>query len=135
MGRKNQSSYYSKPIERIHADFKGICALCGNYVEIADASRDHIIPRAAGGGNGRDNIQLTHKTCNNRKGDEVYPDDWREQLKRDMTIPKGYCCSYCSRPIEKWQKTKKMVQQTIKNGRIVAMHSWCLEEGIKYGTL
>lgn len=129
------SSYYSKPLERIHSDFKGICALCGRYVELKDASRDHIIPRSMGGGNGRDNIQLTHKTCNNRKGNEVYPADWQEQLKRSMAIPKGYHCSYCSQSIEKWQKERKFVTQAIINGRIVALHTWCNDERVRYGTL
>lgn len=132
---RNQSSYYSKPLERIHRDFNGICALCGNEVDLKDASRDHIIPRAAGGGNGRDNIQLTHKTCNNRKGDTLYPKDWQEQLKRAMIIPKGYCCTYCSQEILKWQKDKNLVTQMIRNGRIIAVHTWCNEENIKYGSI
>src|SRR5437899_12829912 len=103
MSKTNQSSYYSKPLDKIHRDFKGICALCGGYVEIEQASRDHIIPRSLGGGNNRENIQLTHKTCNNRKGDTLYPVDWQEQLKRAMTIPKGYHCAYCSQEIKKWR--------------------------------
>lgn len=134
MSKMGEISYYSKPLEKIHADFKGICALCGNYVELKDASRDHIIPRSKGGGNGRNNIQLTHKTCNNRKGDDVYPIDWQEQLKRAVVIPKGYHCAYCSQEILKWQKSKKLVTQVIKNGRITAVHTWCRDEGVKYGT-
>jgi 5-methylcytosine-specific restriction endonuclease McrA len=133
MGRKNQSSYYSKPIARIHADFNGICALCGEYVEIADASRDHIVPRSAGGGNGRDNIQLTHKSCNNLKGDLVYPKDWQEQLKREMVIPNGYHCLYCSNVITKQQKDYQYVAKVIVQGKIRALHTWCNEERIKYG--
>lgn len=132
---RTQSSYYSKPLERIHRDFNGICALCGGYVELEDASRDHIIPRSQGGGNGRDNIQLTHKTCNNRKGDTLYPKDWQEQLKRAMVIPKGYHCVYCSQEIMKWQKERDMVTQMIRNGRIVAVHTWCNEENVKYGSI
>jgi 5-methylcytosine-specific restriction endonuclease McrA len=133
MGRKNQSSYYSKPIARIHADFGGICALCGNFVELSDASRDHIIPRSKGGGNGRDNIQLTHKSCNNLKGDISYPVDWQEQLKRDMVIPKGYQCRYCSQEINKQHKDYQYVAKVIVQGKIVALHTWCNEERIKYG--
>jgi hypothetical protein len=135
MGNRNsEPSYYSKPLLKIHADFKGICALCGRYVEIEEASRDHIIPRSQGGGNGRDNIQLTHKRCNNMKGDVLYPVDWQEQLKRSMIIPKGYCCAYCSQAIEKWQKDKKLITQAIRNGKIIAIHTWCNEERVKYGS-
>lgn len=134
MGRKNQSSYYSKPLARIHADFHGICALCGEYVEIEDASRDHIVPRAKGGGNGRDNIQLAHKSCNNLKGDIEYPDDWREQLKRDLVIPKGYRCRYCDQEITKQHKDWQYVSKIITKGKILALHTWCNEERVKYGS-
>lgn len=133
MTRKNTSSYYSQPIERIHRDFKGICALCGRYVEIEDASRDHIIPRSRGGDNGRANIQLTHKTCNNNKGDDLYPENWREQLKRGVSVPDGYYCPHCSQPIRKWHKEQGYVSAMIQRGRIKAVHTWCQDEMIKYG--
>jgi len=133
MSRGNQSSYYSKPITRIHADFKGICALCGEYVELEDASRDHIIPRAAGGGNGPDNIQLTHKQCNNMKGDQVYPTNWQEQLSREMSIPHGYHCQYCSTPITKFHKKNQYVSKIFHNGKLLAIHSWCNKDRLKYG--
>lgn len=133
MGQRNTASYYSKPIERIHRDFNGICALCGKYVEIEDASRDHIIPRAAGGGNERKNIQLTHKACNNLKGSVVYPDNWQEKLKQTMVIPKGYRCCYCDLEITGWQKKADLVNKIIARGKIVALHEWCDEERLKYG--
>jgi hypothetical protein len=87
-----------------------------------------------GGGNGRDNIQLTHKTCNNLKGDIVYPTDWKEQLKREMVIPKGYHCCYCSMEITTQQKKHKWVSKVIIKGKLHALHSWCNEERIKYGS-
>lgn len=133
MGQRTAASYYSKPIARIHEDFKGICALCGRYVKLEDASRDHIIPRAAGGGNGRDNIQLTHKACNNLKGSVVYPDNWQEQLKREMVIPKGYRCRYCDLEILQWQKKAGLVEKVIVGGKIIGLHEWCNEERLKYG--
>jgi hypothetical protein len=134
LGQKNQSSYYSKPITRIHADFNGICALCGGYVELKDASRDHIIPRSEGGGNGRDNIQLTHKKCNNLKGNVVYPKNWQEQLQREMVIPQGYRCRYCEMPITNQHKKHKWVVKVMSHkGHVEALHSWCNEERIKYG--
>lgn len=132
-GQRNQSSYYSKPISVIHADAKGICALCGEYVELEDASRDHIVPRAAGGGNHRANIQLAHKACNNLKGDVVFPDDWQEQMKRELVIPKGYRCRYCTMEITKQQKTAGYVVKVMLLGKIHALHDWCNKERIKYG--
>ena len=135
MGHAVQSSYYSKPIARIHSDFNGICALCNEYVELQDASRDHIIPRSAGGGNGPDNIQLTHKRCNNMKGDQLYPSDWQEQLRREFPIPHGYHCQYCSTEITKHHKRAGYISKIFHKGKLIALHSWCNTERLKYGRL
>lgn len=137
MSRRNSNvnSFYSKPLAFIHSIFDGMCALCGEYVELEDASRDHIIPRSKGGGNGRNNIQLTHKSCNNLKGDDSYPDDWREQLKRGLVLPVGYRCPYCTQKIEKRFQNDKNMTKAIIRGRVVALHDWCNKERIKYGKL
>ncbi len=134
MGNKNSSSYFSKPLARIHADFKGICALCGEYVPLENASRDHIIPRAHGGGNTRDNIQLTHKACNNLKGDSIYPTNWRERLEIGITIPDDYRCMYCNLLITQNHKDYQYVDMIIYRRNVVALHTWCNDERIKYGT-
>ncbi len=133
MSRKTSGSYYSKPLVVVHRDFNGICALCGKYVELEEASRDHIVPRSRGGSNARENIQLTHKSCNNLKGDEDYPSDWQAQLAAHTVIPKGYRCSHCTLEIDKWHKKHGFVAKIFKRGRIVALHSWCNEDRIKYG--
>lgn len=133
MSRKGTSSYYSKPLAVIHRDFNGICALCGKAVDIADASRDHIVPRSRGGSNARDNIQLTHKHCNNLKGDDDYPRDWKKQLETMSVIPQGYRCSHCGLEIMKWHKKSKLISKIFKKGRVVALHSWCNDDRIKYG--
>jgi len=134
MGHKNQSSYYSKPLVKIHADYEGICALCGKYVELIDASRDHIVPRASGGGNERSNIQLTHKTCNNLKSDTLYPLDWKKKLEIGINIPEGYRCMYCNLTITQEHKDYQYVEMIIHKRNVVALHAWCNEERIKYGS-
>lgn len=45
-----------------------VCGICGNPVERADASLDHIIPIARGGEHSRQNCQLAHLNCNKAKG-------------------------------------------------------------------
>ena len=63
-----------------HAQSGG-CALCGKSMprsrfEVAHATLwkkqrptfDHIIPKAAGGPDRADNLQLAHAACNKRKG-------------------------------------------------------------------
>lgn len=55
------------------------CAICGKFVdkslsqyEPMSAEVDHIIPIAKGGHpSAIDNLQLTHKICNQRKSDKV----------------------------------------------------------------
>ena len=134
MGNKNLSSYYSKPLGQIHEDFKGICALCGNYVPLEEASRDHIIPRSQGGGNDRINIQLTHKSCNNLKGDDLYPPDWKNRLEIGITIPDDYRCMYCNLTITRNHKDWQYVEFIIHKRNVMALHSWCNKERIKYGS-
>lgn len=102
-------------------------------MELDEASRDHSVPRARGGGNGRENIQLMHKTCNNLKGDEDYPVDWKQRLKEHMVIPKGYRCSHCTLEIHKWHKQKGFVSKIFKNGQIIALHKWCYDDKLKFG--
>lgn len=59
----------------------GKCALCGEAMprhrfQVAHAtlwkkqrpSFDHILPRGAGGGEAKTNLQLAHTNCNKRKG-------------------------------------------------------------------
>lgn len=132
MSRRTSGSYYSKPIAVIHRDFKGICALCGAYVELEEASRDHIVPRSRGGSNARINIQLTHKTCNNLKGDEDYPSDWKKQLEAHTVLPADYRCSHCTLEIHKWHKQQKFVSKIFKNGKVIFLHKWCYEDRMKF---
>lgn len=51
-----------------------LCQICNKPIENKTGpwspSVDHIIPLAKGGTHTPDNIQLTHKLCNNRKGDK-----------------------------------------------------------------
>ena len=56
----------------------GLCALCGKNVHLHmpenhewAASIDHIIPKSRGGGNKINNLQLTHRKCNHKRGNEL----------------------------------------------------------------
>lgn len=48
-----------------------VCQLCGEPVERGDVHLDHIHPRSRGGKDTIDNLQVTHSTCNIRKGARV----------------------------------------------------------------
>jgi len=45
-----------------------VCRLCGDPVERTDIHLDHIVPFSLGGPTTVDNLQVTHSTCNVRKG-------------------------------------------------------------------
>lgn len=44
------------------------CKLCGEAVVPADLSIDHVIPKAKGGNDMLENLQITHVSCNHRRG-------------------------------------------------------------------
>ena len=57
----------------IGAGQKPICPSCNRPItDVMDFSIDHIYPRARGGGNGLENLQPMHKSCNVTKGAKIY---------------------------------------------------------------
>jgi hypothetical protein len=55
-------------VDAIWARDHGICHLCGNWVPLPEASRDHVKPRHHGGKTTWNNIKLAHRNCNSRRG-------------------------------------------------------------------
>lgn len=51
------------------------CWLCETLVLLSEATRDHVIPRSWGGGNGLSNIRLAHRQCNEERADVDLPDE------------------------------------------------------------
>jgi CRISPR/Cas system Type II protein with McrA/HNH and RuvC-like nuclease domain len=56
---------------RLHRAQNGLCALCGDDLKLAEATFDHIIPKSKHGPSTIDNLQLAHRSCNNKKGDKI----------------------------------------------------------------
>lgn len=54
--------------------YEGLCGICGNPIEYAGVTIDHIIPLSRGGKHSYENCQLAHGLCNRRKGNNL-PDD------------------------------------------------------------
>ena len=46
----------------------GVCGICGDEVEMANCSIDHIVPVSKKGSHVWDNVQLSHYACNMKKG-------------------------------------------------------------------
>lgn len=57
--------------DAVMARDEGICGICREPVELADIHLDHILPVSLGGLSEIDNLQVTHATCNLRKGARV----------------------------------------------------------------
>ena len=70
-------------LKRLHKIQKGICQYCGDYVPLAEATKDHIYPKDLGGSNDDFNLALACRPCNARKAN-LYP-----YLDKDGKIPKG----------------------------------------------
>ena len=50
---------------------EGICGICGVVADPKNWHLDHIIPLARGGLHMKDNVQVSHPSCNVRKGDRL----------------------------------------------------------------
>lgn len=48
-----------------------VCGLCGGDVDAGDVHIDHVVPVSRGGQAILANLQVTHSTCNMRKGSRV----------------------------------------------------------------
>lgn len=44
------------------------CYVCGKHVTVNDATIEHIVPRALGGGNHYKNLSISHAACNQARG-------------------------------------------------------------------
>lgn len=65
--RRSRTIRARVPLERLWRLFRGRCAYCGRQLELAEATRDHVVPRDAGGGVRR-NLVLACEPCNKGKG-------------------------------------------------------------------
>jgi hypothetical protein len=68
----SRACYYASqkvPVDRLFRRDRGRCHLCGKRVRLADASRDHLLPRCRGGGTVWSNLALAHRRCNSLRGD------------------------------------------------------------------
>lgn len=54
--------------ENVYARDDGRCQYCGVSLVLAEATRDHVLPRSQGGVTSWENIVLACRACNGRKG-------------------------------------------------------------------
>jgi hypothetical protein len=56
-------------LRMLYKHYNGKCRICGKKKPMSEMSKEHIKPRSKGGGNGPDNLTLTCRDCNSKKGD------------------------------------------------------------------
>jgi rubrerythrin len=64
--------YISNALLLLYNKYKGICHICGLFVPIQEATRDHVVPRSKYKELGVDpntNLALAHRRCNHEKAD------------------------------------------------------------------
>ncbi len=66
---------------------RGICAYCGKWVPMSEASMDHIVPQSLGGPTRWDNLVNACRRCNERKADRT-PAQARMPLLFEPFTPK-----------------------------------------------
>ncbi len=59
--------------------YRGKCAYCERKLLKHEATLDHIVARALGGGNSKDNIALCCAECNCKKAN-MTPQRWRMEV-------------------------------------------------------
>lgn len=80
--RRRRARIAGATVERV--DYRAIlrrdghwCYLCQQTVASGDVSFDHVVPISRGGAHSRENIRVTHLTCNLRKAAKLVEElDW-----------------------------------------------------------
>lgn len=81
MSRKSKNQIRQKLVKRDGP----VCRICGKMWPSTppktEATIDHIVPRALGGSDRLDNLQLACKSCNHYKGAKL-PDEYEARYKQ-----------------------------------------------------
>ena len=62
----------------VYEKYQGICYYCNKIVKFSECDFDHYIPLARGGEHVEDNIRVSCKRCNRKKGAKL-PSEWEVQ--------------------------------------------------------
>lgn len=62
-----------------------ICGICGQPVDPAEATIDHIIPLSRGGTDARENLMCAHRRCNELKGNLTL-EEFKAMYGKEMSL-------------------------------------------------
>jgi 5-methylcytosine-specific restriction endonuclease McrA len=57
--------------EKVFSRDKGICHICGCPVQEENWEMDHVIPLSVGGNHTYENVAVSHRSCNRKKGNKI----------------------------------------------------------------
>lgn len=87
-----------KPLQVLYERDNGICWRCGEWFPIEQTTRDHVVPKSMGGGNGFHNLKLCCRPCNESKGDTLDDDSvmlaLEQNYRKPPKLPKKYTVNY-----------------------------------------
>lgn len=83
--RRRQTVRFSRV--NVFARDKGRCRYCESRVAFADATYDHVVPRARGGATVWNNVVISCLSCNQRKGNRT-PEEARMRLHSRPVRPR-----------------------------------------------
>lgn len=68
----NPQQKQNKKRQLIHT-YGCYCWWCGQNLPPQQLTFDHLLPKSRGGSNSLENLRLTCFTCNNKRGNSLYP--------------------------------------------------------------
>jgi 5-methylcytosine-specific restriction endonuclease McrA len=75
------------------------CCFCKEYLELAEATLEHVIPFSHGGGNELDNLRLSCVDCNEARGVQEFWEFMATAARRGRTRKRGsWARSWRARP-------------------------------------
>ncbi len=61
-----------------------VCSICGKFCAGENGTIDHHIPRSKGGSNAAENLRWTHKSCNQKKANNL-----PEEVQLDLALTRA----------------------------------------------
>lgn len=109
-----KSSWLKKQRAKIQAGVVVLCHICEQPISLGgdkgkgSLTADHIIPKALGGTDGRDNLQPAHARCNHKRGTMVMH-QFRKATKGEALLKRAI------KLIEKYENGERIEVKVIKD--------------------
>ena len=65
--------------QKLIAVYGSYCWWCGKCLTEEEMTIEHLLPRSRGGSNSDENLRLACKSCNQSRGNSIFPPRWKTQ--------------------------------------------------------